>query len=207
MPPTPLWRGPAPLLLASTSLARRRLLDGAGIPVETEASGVDERALEATFGADLSGAGELASRLALAKAVAVSSRRPERLVLGADQTLECDGDRLHAPADPEAAREQLARLSGRTHVLHSAVTIARGGERLRGVVESARLTMRPLTFAMIAHYVALAGEGATRSVGAYQIEGIGIHLFEEIKGDHATILGLPLLRVIASLRELDLLSL
>lgn len=195
-PPTP-WTGPAPLLLASTSPTRRLLLEGAGLPVETEAPGVDERAVEATC-AGLAPA-ELALRLARAKAEAVAVRHPDRAVVGADQVLDLDGTALHKPGSAGEARAQLARLSGRTHALHAAVALA--GAITDGFVETARLTMRPLDAAGIAAYVACAGEArVTASVGGYQLEGLGIHLFAAIEGDHSTILGLPLLPLLARLR-------
>jgi septum formation protein len=201
----PLWRGDAPLLLASTSATKQALLRAVGIEPDVEAPGVDERAVEAAVGG--SDPAALAARLAEAKALAVSARRPGRVVVGADQTLACEGRLFHKPADEEAARSQIAALSGRFHALHSAAAIARKGVLLRSVGAEARLLMRPLDAAAIARYVALAGPGATASVGGYQVEGLGMHLFERIEGDHATILGLPLLPLLAAFRDLDLLSL
>ncbi len=202
--PSPLWRGAEPLLLASTSPTRRALLAGAGLSVETQGPGVDERAVEAAC-TGLAPA-ELAVRLARAKAEAVAARAPGRIVVGADQVLECDGVVFHKPADAAAARTQLARLAGRTHRLHSAVALIDGGPAPETFVETAHLTLRPLDAASIAAYVALAGPGATASVGGYQLEGLGIHLFVEIAGDHTTILGLPLLPLLARLRARHLLA-
>lgn len=200
-----LWRGAAPLLLASTSATRRALLAGAGLAVETCAPGVDERAVEAAC-AGLAPP-ELARRLALAKAVAVARARPGRVVVGADQVLACDGVLFHKPADAAAARDQLARLAGRTHALHSAVALVVPGAPADSFVETARLTMRPLDAGRIAAYVAVAGaDRVTASVGAYQIEGLGIHLFASIAGEHATILGLPLMPLLARLRDKGLLA-
>jgi septum formation protein len=204
------WRGRLPLLLASASAARRSLLEGAGLPVETEASGVDERALEAGILAESAPSGEigssLARALARAKATEVSRRRPDRLVVAADQTLACDGELFHKPSGMGEAGAHLARLAGRTHVLYSAVALAQGGDLVRDFVRTARMTMRPLSRDQIARYLALVGESAMGSVGAYRLEGPGIHLFESIEGDHATILGLPLLPLLAALRELDCLD-
>ena len=200
--PSPLWRGAAPLLLASTSPTRRALLAGAGLTVETRSPGVDERAVEAAC-LGLSPA-DLARRLARAKAEAVAASAPGRIVVGADQVLECDGTVFHKPADAEAARAQLGHLAGRTHRLHSAVALIAGESET--FVETAHLTARPLEPEAIAAYVALAGPGATASVGGYQLEGLGIHLFSEIVGDHTTILGLPLLPLLARLRARDLLA-
>ena len=204
---TSLWREPAPLLLASTSPTRRALLEAVAIPVEAEAPGVDERAVEAL--PELAGASPaaLAGRLAAEKALSISRRRPDRLVLGADQVLDLDGEVLHTPPDRAAAQAQIARLQGRTHRLTSAAALARGGSLLAAVTDEARLTMRALEGDAVARYVDLAGDAATRSVGAYQIEGLGLHLFERVEGQHATILGLPLLELLAVLRRLGTLGL
>ncbi|PIK72940.1 septum formation inhibitor Maf, partial [Methylobacterium frigidaeris] len=170
-----LWRGLAPLLLASTSPTRRALLDAAGLTVETRAPGVDERAVEAEA-AGLPPA-QLAERLAAAKAAAVAARAPDRVVIGADQVLDLDGAVFHKPADRAGAAAHLARLQGRTHALHSAVALAVGGAVVDRFVATARLAMRPLGEAGIAAYLDAAGPAVTGSVGAYQLEGIGIHLF------------------------------
>ncbi|WP_438345261.1 Maf family protein [Methylorubrum populi] len=198
-----LWRAPAPLLLASASATRRDLLASAGLPVETAPARIDERALEAEGGvlAPL----ELARRLARAKAEEVAARHPGRVVIGADQVLECEGRVFHKPADLAAAHAHLARLQGRTHQLHSAVAITRDGA-VEDFVETARLTMRPLDAAAIDAYLRLAGAAVTTSVGAYQLEGLGIHLFERVEGDHSTILGLPLTPLLARLRGMGLLA-
>lgn len=213
-----LWLAPEPLLLASASATRRDLLTGAGLPVETAPARIDERALEAEGGA-LAPA-ELARRLARAKAAEVAARHPGRIVIGADQVLECEGRIFHKPADRAAAQAHLARLQGRTHALHSAVAIRRDGaaEALverdfveqdfveQDFVETARLTMRPLDAGAIDAYLRLAGAAVTTSVGAYQLEGLGIHLFARVEGDHATILGLPLTPLLARLRGMGLLA-
>lgn len=197
MPRSP-WLRPDPLLLASTSPTRRLLLESAALPVETAAPDVDERAVEASS-QDLSPP-DLALRLARAKADAVAARHPGRVVLGADQVLELDGTAFHKPRDADEARAQLARLAGRTHALHSAVALA--GALDDGFVETARLTIRPLDARAIAAYVACAGEDRVRaSVGGYQLEGPGIHLFESVAGDHSTVLGLPLLPLLTRLRD------
>lgn len=199
-----VWLGTSPLLLASTSATRRLLLESAGLPVETEASEVDERAAEA----ECVGIGPrpLAEELARRKAIAVSRRRPGRIVVGADQVLALGSQILHTPGDLAAARRQIVQLAGRTHVLHSAAAVARDGAVVAACIAEARLTMRPLDSRAVAAYVAAAGNGATRSVGGYQAEGLGIHLFETIDGDHATILGLPLLPLLAAFRGLGLLA-
>ncbi|KQS53027.1 septum formation inhibitor Maf [Methylobacterium sp. Leaf361] len=202
MPRSP-WTGPDPLLLASTSPTRRLLLESAALPVETAAPDVDERALEAAS-AGLSPP-DLALHLARAKAESVAARHPGRIVLGADQVLDLDGTVFHKPADGASARAQLARLSGRTHALHSAVVLAGAVED--AFVETARLTLRPLDERAIAAYVDCAGAERVRaSVGGYQLEGPGIHLFESVAGDHSTVLGLPLLPLLARLRAAGLLA-
>jgi septum formation protein len=199
-----LWRGDAPLLLASTSPTRRMLLESAGLIVDVQASDVDERAVEAAGAHD--GPPALALRLAREKALAVSRRRPDRLVVGADQTLACKGKMFHKPLDRAEAGEQLAALSGRTHVLHSAFALAQGGAVLHHGIEGAHMTMRDLDTDAIELYLDAAGEAPMQSVGAYQVEGLGIHLFERIEGDHSTILGLPMLPLLAALREEGLLA-
>ena len=200
------WRAPQPLLLASTSPVRRMLLESAGLPVETEAAGIDERAVEETL--RTADPAALARGLALEKALAVSRRRPGRIVVGADQILALEGELLHRPATAAEAKAQLARLAGKTHHLHSAVVVARDGEAVASLVEGAQLTMRRLTSHAIDAYAAIAGaERLTQSVGAYQLEGLGIHLFARVEGAHATILGLPLLALLRVLRDLDLLAL
>jgi septum formation protein len=194
----PLWRASRPLLLASTSATRRTMLEAAGIPVEAMPPGIDERRVEAGEGANPE---ILAARLARAKALAVSERHPGRLVVGADQTLSCGGDLFHKPKDLAAARRQLRLLAGRTHRLHSAAALARGGRIVGAVRASAKMTMRPLTGAFISRYVAALGADVTCSVGGYRLEGLGVTLFEKVEGDHFTILGLPLLGLLRLLRR------
>jgi septum formation protein len=183
------------------------LLEAAGLPVEAEAPGVDERAAEAAALVEGAQPAEVARRLACAKALTVSRRCPNRIVVGADQTLSCAGELFHKPADAAEVRAHLARLAGRTHMLYSAAALARAGAIMHVLVGEARLTMRPLSRTAIEQYVAFAGNWAFQSVGAYQVEGLGIHLFERIEGDHATILGLPLLPLLAALRDMSLLEL
>jgi septum formation protein len=199
-----LWRGKESLILASQSRARQMLLTNAGIGFEAVPADLDERAVQQASG--LAMPGEIAALLAREKALWVSSRQPGKYVVGADQTLAL-GDRLFSkPAGRAQAAEQLRALAGRAHELHSAVAVARDGKILFGDVAIARMTMRPLDEAEIAAYVDAAGEAVTSSVGAYQLEGLGVHLFEHIEGDHFTILGLPLLPLLAFLRSERLLG-
>lgn len=203
---SPLWLGPAPLMLASGSATRREMLLAAGIPVEVVKPNIDERAIEAALLASGAPPGEAATALARAKALAVSKLHPDRIVLGADQTLTCAGQSHHKSADEEGARAQIAALSGQTHQLRSAFALAQAGEILVEDAQTAQLTMRALRPDFIAAYVAAMGEAACTSVGGYQIEGLGAQLFDRIEGDHFTILGLPLLAVLAALRERALLA-
>lgn len=196
-----LWRGSAPLVLASRSAARRALLDAARLPFEAVSAEVDERGLESEAVAAGAAPAQVAAVLARAKARAGSLAYPGRLVIGADQTLALSDEAFHKPADRAAAKAQLARLSGCIHTLHSAVAVVQDGRVLFETVASADLAMRPLDEAMLDAYLAAAGEAVLSSVGGYQLEGLGIHLFERVEGDHSVILGLPLLPLLAFLRR------
>lgn len=199
-----LWRGPQPLILASQSQARRMLLANAGIVFDAIPADIDERALQERSG--LTAPGDVAALLAEQKAAYVSLRHPGRYVIGADQTLSLGQKLFNKPADREAAAEQLLALSGQTHELHSAIAVACDGATLFSKISVAHMTMRPLDRAAIDTYLDAAGEGVTKSVGAYQLEGLGVHLFELIEGDHFTILGLPLLPLLKFLRGEDMLA-
>ena len=194
-----LWLASDPLMLASRSTARRMLLEAAGVPIEPHPADLDERAIEA--GSPLQAPAAIAGFLARAKAASVAAARPGRLVLGADQTLALGDRRFSKPADRAAARAQLRALSGRTHELHSAVSLVQNGKILFEHVDTARLTMRPLSDQLLDRYLDTAGDAATASVGAYQIEGPGVQLVEHIDGDYFTILGLPLLATLGFLRS------
>jgi septum formation protein len=194
-----LWLAGEPLVLASRSAARAALIRGAGIPVEIRPADIDERALERETAG--SSPNEVAVLLAREKAQAVGRALSDRVILGADQVLSIGSERLSKPADRAQAREQLRRLRGRSHELHSAFVIARGARSLFQHGESARLTMRRFSDDFLERYLDAAGDAVTQSVGAYQLERAGIHLFEKIEGDYFAILGLPLLALLGCLRR------
>ena len=199
-----LWRGPNPLILASRSHARQMLLANAGIGFEAVPADIDERIVQ--LRSSVSAAGEVATILARQKALAVSGQRSASIVIGADQTLALSGQLFTKPNGRAQAVAQLRALAGQTHELHSAATLVCDGKILFEHVATARLTMRPLGEAEIAAYLDAAGEAVTSSVGAYQLEGFGVHLFERIDGDHFTILGLPLLPLLGFFRSQCLLA-
>lgn len=199
-----VWRGNDPLILASQSRARQMLLGNAGIAFEAVPADIDERAVQKNSG--LTSPGEIAGLLAREKAKFVSAKNPGRTVIGADQTLAL-GERLFSkPAGRTQAAEQLRLLAGNSHMLHSAVAVARDGKIVFADVSVATMTMRKLSDSDISAYLDAAGEAVTTSVGAYQLEGLGVHLFDRIEGDHFTILGLPLLPLLAFLRSERLLG-
>jgi septum formation protein len=196
-----LWNSGYKLILASRSEARRHLLASAGIPFEIDMPEIDERAIEDAFLGQGGAAEKLPGFLAQAKAVYVSRRHPEAFCVGADQVLTLDGRIFHKVQTIQDAATQLARLSGRTHRLTSALAIAKGGRVEYGAEDHADMTMRSLSAAQIDLYLRLVGELALTSVGSYQVEKFGVHLMEEIRGDHATILGLPILALLSWLRR------
>jgi septum formation protein len=199
-----IWRGPQRLILASQSRARHMLLGNAGIAFEAVPADIDERVIQKNSG--LSAPGEIAGLLAREKASFISSKNPGRYVVGADQTLALGDCLFSKPVGRAQAADQLRLLAGQTHELHSAVTVARDGEMLFSDVSIARMTMRQLSGEEIQTYLDAAGVAVTTSVGAYQLEGLGVHLFERIEGDHFTILGLPLMPLLAYLRGQGLLG-
>jgi septum formation protein len=200
-----LWRGPTPLILASQSRARKMLLANAGLAFEAAPADIDEREIQQ--GAKLSAPGEVAALLAREKARWVSKRQAGRYVIGADQILALGNRLFNKPDGRAAAAEQLRALSGRAHELHSAIAVALDGKIMFEAVAVARMSMRPLSEDDICLYLDDAGEAVTTSVGAYQLEGLGVHLFERIEGDHFTILGLPLLPLLAFFRRERLIGL
>lgn len=194
-----LWIADKPLVLASKSESRQALLRAAGIPFEAAPAEIDERAVAGLV--EPPDGAAIASCLAQTKALAIARRYPGRLVLGADQTLALGGEIFSKPPTLLAAKEQLGRLSGRTHSLHSAICLAQDDRILFEAAPQAKLTMRPFGQDFITLYVEVAGFDILASVGAYQLEGLGVHLFDKIEGDHSTILGLPLIELLAFLRR------
>jgi len=191
----------SPLVLASASPFRRRLLEAAGVLLEVLPADVDEPRIKAAARAQGAAPWAIAELLARAKAEAVSTRRPDRMVVGADQVLALEGEIFDKPADLAAARQHLVRLRGRQHSLYTAVSLAVGGNSAWSTVEEARLRMRPFSDAFLSAYLASAGDGLLGSVGGYQIEGLGAQLFERIEGCHFAIVGLPLIPLLAELRR------
>ncbi len=188
------------LLLASASRARARMLRDAGLVFDTAPAAVDEAGVRESMQAEGASAADAAAALAALKAVRISTRRPEELVVGADQILSCEGRWYGKPEDRAGARAQLAALRARTHRLDTAACVALGGSVIWRGADSARLVMRPFSDGLLDRYVAECGEDDLGSAGAYRIEGPGVQLFAEIDGDHFAILGLPLLPLLEFLR-------
>jgi len=195
-----------PLVLASASGIRRKLLAGAGLHFAVDAADVDERAILALAAVSALDRPQQAAWLAAAKAQSVGRRHQGAVVIGADQMLELDGDVLHKAPDAPAARATLWRMRGRAHRLHSGWALYQDGQLVRSGVSSATLHVRSFSEAWLDAYVAANSEALTSAVGAYQLEGQGIQLFERIEGDYFTILGLPLLPLLAELRRLAIIE-
>jgi septum formation protein len=189
------------IVLASKSASRQAILRAAGVPFEVMGSGVDEEAAKAQQRASGRDPREIADHLAEAKAVAVSRALPGAIVIGADQTLDLDGELIDKAETLGEGRNRLRRLRGRSHVLHSAVVVAQHGAPIWNYVESPRLVMRAASDTFIDGYLTRHGEALLGSVGVYQLENDGAQLFDEIDGDYFAILGLPLLPLLRLLRE------
>ena len=189
------------LILASASQSRRDLLEAAGLRFDVLPAHVDETEIKLAARAEGMNAVDTALTLADLKAGRVAGRAPQSLVIGADQILVCDGAWFDKPADRDAARHQLLALRGKAHVLATAVVCHHGGRRIWQHVVEPRLVMRQFTETFLGAYLAAEGETVTSTVGAYRLEGRGIHLFERVDGDHTAILGLPLLPLLAFLRQ------
>ena len=189
------------LILASKSTTRKALLEQAGLNLATVPASVDERALETAAIANGGGGREVALLLAREKAAAVARSHPGAIVVGADQTLSLGTELLHKPADRAAAAAQLDHLRGKTHRLHAAVTLVRDDLLLWSDVQVAELTLRDFSAAERDDMLNREGDAILSSVGGYRLEGPSIRLFETVTGDYFTILGLPLLPLLAALRE------
>lgn len=195
------WLERLPILLASKSEIRAKLLRDAGVELEIRPAGIDEREVETHLAEDGVSPSNVAGALAAAKAIDVSTRAPGRLVIGADQTLSLEGERFTKPISREAGRSQLLKLAGRSHVLASGAALVRDGAVLWSGISTATLTMRALSEPFLDNYLDAAGRAVLTSVGGYQFEGLGAQLFERVEGDFHTILGLPLLPLLGALRE------
>lgn len=194
------------LILASRSPFRAAILKNAGLAFDIEAADIDERAVEAPLQDSGMASADIAEILAMAKAEDVSERFPEAVVIGSDQVLAFEGEQLHKPSTMEDARRRLLALSGKEHELHSAVVLVREGSVLWSHVETTTIRFRKLSPQFVGHHLASVGEKALSSVGAYQIEGEGIQLIEKIDGDFFSIIGMPLLPLLAELRRMNILE-
>lgn len=196
-----------PLILASGSEARANVLRAAGVVFEQQPADLDEPSARAALEveADMTQPGDIAEILAIAKAAQISEAHPHGLVIGADQVLALDARILAKPGDFSAARDQLLELSGKAHTLHTAVCLCREGHQVWSKVDTATLRMRDLSPAFIGRYLSMAGPSVYGCVGAYQLEGAGVQLFDAVEGDYFTVLGLPLLPLLAKLREMEVL--
>ncbi|MEL6373452.1 MAG: Maf family protein [Pseudomonadota bacterium] len=189
------------LVLASGSAARRAMLQNAGLTFDVVPASIDETAVRQALQADDIVPCDIAEVLAIAKAEQVSARQPGAMVIGGDQILEHNGVVFEKPATMEVARDHLLSLRGHVHELHSSVALVQDGQTLWSHTDSAALTMRDVSPAFIGRYLSRVGDAALTSVGAYQIEGLGVQLFERIAGQHFTIMGMPLLPLLAELRQ------
>ena len=197
-----LQAGRPSLILASSSKPRAQMLEAAGLAFIVEPPGLDEATMrQAISGEGLLSPHDVAEVLARAKAEAVSDLAPKAYVIGADQTLALGKTMMSKPDSMEAARRQLLDLSGKTHTLHTAAAVATNGDTIWVETTVATLTMRKLSPEFIGRYLAAAGEEVLGSVGAYQLESLGVQLFDKIDGDYFSILGLPLIPLLDTLRR------
>ncbi|MBL0374154.1 Maf-like protein [Rhizobium sp. KVB221] len=196
----------AKLILASKSASRRALMAGAGLAFETVAADIDERATEARLSACNARPPEVAVELAKAKAQAVSEQYPDAYVIGSDQVLSLGTELFHKPLSMGEAGDHIRAMAGKTHHLNCGVAIAFRGEVIWSAISIAAMTMRTISPSFLQTYLDMAGPDILQSVGAYQFEGPGVQLFEKIEGDYFTILGLPMLTLLAGLRELGVID-
>ncbi|MCA0199228.1 MAG: Maf family protein [Proteobacteria bacterium] len=190
-----------PLILASASKSRANVMRAAGLSFEQIPAYVDEDAIKAAMKAEGATAADCALALAEFKAGTISMRYPEALVIGADQMLDCDGDWFDKPKDIDGARSHLLKLRGKTHVLPTSVTVALHGAPIWHHTSLPRMSVRPFSDTFLEEYVAAVGDALTSSVGAYHLEGRGAQIFSKVEGDFFSVLGLPLLELLAFLRE------
>ena len=193
--PSSLWLGHQPLVLASGSNIRARLLQNLGFPLIIDPAKIDERAIQITNPFNT------ASQLAQVKASAVAPQWTNHLVLGADQTLIFEDQLIHKPAPRAEAIAQLQHLSGKSHSLNSAVALVKNHQVLAVIEDTAVIHMRRLSQKTIEAYLDAMGEDVYSTVGGYQLEALGPHILDRVEGDYATILGLPLWPLMRSLRQ------
>lgn len=189
------------IILASGSRTRADLLRGAGLEIHIDPANVDEDTVKESLRAEGASAAQVAEALSDLKAMKISQRHPGALVIGADQTLDCNGVWFDKPPDLDHLRGHLETLSGHKHSLFAGVSVLKDGERLWGLVEPAHLTMRNLSADFITRYIEAVGEDGLGSVGGYRLEGLGSQLFSRVEGDYFTVLGLPLLPLLGFLRQ------
>ncbi|WP_162654605.1 Maf-like protein [Lentilitoribacter sp. Alg239-R112] len=194
------------IILASKSIHRKMLMENAGLNFDTASADIDERTIETAVKDTGVIPKELALILANAKALDVSQKNTDQYVIGSDQTMSMQDKMFHKPENMDDARRRLLELSGSTHELNSAVVIVKNGETIWQHVSTAELTMRKLTPEFIGRHLAQAGDDVLTSVGAYQLEKEGVQLFDNIKGDFFTIVGLPMLPLLEELRNLGVID-
>lgn len=192
------------IILASKSVHRQTLLKNAGVKFIAKSADIDEREVEQPLIEAGLGGEDVAEVLAIAKATEISKSHVDSYVIGCDQTLSLGDELLHKVTNMKEAQKRLLQLSGKKHQLNAAVSLVRNGEVIWSHVEVAAITMRKLDPGFIGRHLSDAGETILSSVGAYQIEGLGVQLFEKVEGDYFSIIGLPVLPLLAELRKLGL---